>query len=100
MKYRTEFPMRLMERALREGILDWIIFWEDMAYRTASLISPAMFRDECPILMDESLLALPHALSVSHRSCSSCETSARRRFSSVTDRNLETSLWPWMKVSA
>ena len=45
MEYRTEFMMRLMERALREAKPDWVIFWEDMAYRTASLISPAMFRE-------------------------------------------------------
>ena len=45
MEFRTEFLMRLMEPALRQGALDWVIFWEDMAYRTASLISPAMFRE-------------------------------------------------------
>ena len=45
MEYRTTFMMRLMERALREAKPDWVIFWEDMAYRTASLISPAMFRE-------------------------------------------------------
>jgi uroporphyrinogen decarboxylase len=44
MEYRTEFLMGTMERALREAQPDWVIFWEDMAYRTASLISPAMFR--------------------------------------------------------
>lgn len=45
MEYRTEFMMGLIERALREAKLDWVIFWEDMAYRTASLISPKMFRE-------------------------------------------------------
>lgn len=45
MEYRAEFLMRTMERALREAKPDWVIFWEDMAYRTASLISPAMFRE-------------------------------------------------------
>lgn len=45
MEYRTEFMMRTMEKALREAKPDWVIFWEDMAYRTASLISPAMFRE-------------------------------------------------------
>jgi hypothetical protein len=45
MEYRTEFMMRVMEKTLREAKPDWVIFWEDMAYRTASLISPAMFRE-------------------------------------------------------
>ncbi|MFH1008552.1 MAG: uroporphyrinogen decarboxylase family protein [Candidatus Latescibacterota bacterium] len=45
MEFRTEFMMRLMERALREVQPEWIILWEDMAYNTASLISPAMFRE-------------------------------------------------------
>ena len=45
MEYRTVFMMRVMERALREMEPDWVIFWEDMAYHTASLISPAMFRE-------------------------------------------------------
>jgi len=45
MEYRTDFMMRVMERALREVRPEWIIFWEDMAYKTASLISPAMFRE-------------------------------------------------------
>lgn len=44
MEYRTTFMMRVMERALRGVRPDWVIFWEDMAYHTASLISPAMFR--------------------------------------------------------
>ena len=45
MEYRTRFMMRTMEKALREAKPDWVIFWEDMAYKTASLISPAMFRE-------------------------------------------------------
>ena len=44
MEYRTAFMMRVMERALRQARPDWVLFWEDMAYHTASLISPAMFR--------------------------------------------------------
>ena len=45
MEYRTEFMMQVMARALREAPPDWVIFWEDMAYHTASLISPVMFRE-------------------------------------------------------
>lgn len=45
METRTEFLIRLMERALGQASPDWVIFWEDMAYRSASLISPAMFRE-------------------------------------------------------
>ncbi len=45
MEYFCEFFIGVMERALREAPIDWIIMWEDMAYHTASLISPAMFRE-------------------------------------------------------
>jgi len=44
MEFLAEFFIRVMRRALEEATIDWVIFWEDMAYRNASLISPKMFR--------------------------------------------------------
>ncbi|MCL2741146.1 MAG: hypothetical protein FWE70_03430 [Oscillospiraceae bacterium] len=41
---RVELMLAVIERALRETTIDWFIFWEDMCYNHASLISPALFR--------------------------------------------------------
>lgn len=45
MEFLAEFFIGVMRRALEEATIDWVIFWEDMAYRNASLISPKMFRE-------------------------------------------------------
>ena len=45
MEYRTDFMMKVLARALEEAKPDQVTFWEDMAYKTSSLISPAMFRE-------------------------------------------------------
>jgi len=44
----THCSLRMLDRVLATGIqLDWVMFWEDLAYKTGSLISPAMFRKYC-----------------------------------------------------
>jgi uroporphyrinogen decarboxylase len=44
----TELSLAAMDRVLASGVkLDWVMFWEDMAYKTASLLSPAMYRKYC-----------------------------------------------------
>ena len=44
----TELSVGMMDRVLASGVkLDWVMFWEDMAYKTASLLSPAMYRKYC-----------------------------------------------------
>jgi len=44
----THLALRLFERVLTAGVqLDWVMFWEDMAYKTGPLISPAMFKRYC-----------------------------------------------------
>ncbi len=40
----TDFSIALLERALREAPVTYVQFWEDMAYKTGPLISPAMVR--------------------------------------------------------
>ncbi|MDD5706436.1 MAG: uroporphyrinogen decarboxylase family protein [Kiritimatiellae bacterium] len=38
----------LFDRVVAAGIpLDWVMFWEDMAYKTGSLISPALYKKYC-----------------------------------------------------
>jgi uroporphyrinogen decarboxylase len=45
MEFLTEFLMNTIRRALKEiPDIDYAIFWEDMAYRGGSLISPAHFK--------------------------------------------------------
>ncbi|MGQ9733364.1 MAG: uroporphyrinogen decarboxylase family protein [Candidatus Zipacnadales bacterium] len=44
MEFKADFIIGVMERALKEARVDFVQLWEDMAYHTASLISPAMFR--------------------------------------------------------
>lgn len=44
MEYLTWFSMTVIHRALDEVELDYAIVWEDMAYKTGPLISPAHFK--------------------------------------------------------
>ncbi len=44
MEFLADFFIRVMRRALAEAPIEWVIFWEDMAYTHGSLISPEMFR--------------------------------------------------------
>jgi uroporphyrinogen-III decarboxylase len=45
MDYLADFCCACGERALRDVDLDYILLWEDMAYKTGPLIAPAMFRE-------------------------------------------------------
>jgi len=46
MEYLTEFMIELITPALAEiGDVDFGVFWEDMAYKTASIISPKLVRE-------------------------------------------------------
>ncbi len=45
MEFKADFIIEIMRRALKEVRVDFVQLWEDMAYHTASLISPAMFRE-------------------------------------------------------
>ena len=42
---RLAFAKRLLARVLATGALDFVQVWEDMAYKTASLVSPAQVRE-------------------------------------------------------
>jgi uroporphyrinogen decarboxylase len=47
-EWMTHFSLRMFDRVLATGVkLDWVMFWEDLAYKTGPLISPAMFRKYC-----------------------------------------------------
>lgn len=44
----TNLSLGLLDRVLARGArLDWIGFWEDMAYKNGSLLSPAMYKKYC-----------------------------------------------------
>ncbi len=45
MEFKADFIIGVMGRALQEVRIDFVQLWEDMAYHTASLISPTMFRE-------------------------------------------------------
>lgn len=45
MDYIADFSIEVLRKAVEEVEIDCVCFWEDMAYKTASLISPKMFRD-------------------------------------------------------
>ena len=45
MDFLADFMIAIYERALAEAVPDLAYLWEDMCYHTASLISPAMFRE-------------------------------------------------------
>jgi hypothetical protein len=44
MDYLAGFYVRVLERAVSEVDVDFAMFWEDMCYKTGSLLSPDMFR--------------------------------------------------------
>lgn len=45
MEYLEWFILELIKKAVEEIEFDFAHFWEDMAYKTASLISPQLFRE-------------------------------------------------------
>ena len=45
MEYLTEFFITLLERAVSEVEIDFAMFWEDMCYKTGSLLSPQLFEE-------------------------------------------------------
>lgn len=48
MERLTHLFVTLLERVLASRVdLDWVFFWEDMAYKTGPLISPALYRKFC-----------------------------------------------------
>ncbi len=48
MEYLTHLHLTLLDKVLAYDIqLDWVAFWEDMAYKNGPLISPAMYEKYC-----------------------------------------------------
>ena len=45
MDYLADFVVKVVQRAVEEVDIDYVTMWEDMAYKTGPLISPAMFRE-------------------------------------------------------
>lgn len=45
MEYLEYFIIETAKKAIKEVEIDFVSFWEDMAYKTASLISPGMFKE-------------------------------------------------------
>jgi uroporphyrinogen decarboxylase len=45
METATEFSITMVQKALKEAPVTVVQLWEDMCYRTGSLISPSMFRE-------------------------------------------------------
>ena len=45
MEFSAEFTMGILPRVIEQAPLTAIFFWEDMAFRNGSLISPAQFRE-------------------------------------------------------
>lgn len=45
MNFLADFTIEVIRKCLDEVNVDYFVFWEDMAFKTASLISPKMFRD-------------------------------------------------------
>ena len=45
MNYLAYFYIEVVRKAVQEVEIDCVCCWEDMAYKTASLVSPKMFRD-------------------------------------------------------
>jgi uroporphyrinogen decarboxylase len=43
-EFWADFLVRVFERALREVEVDYVLFWEDMAFKTGPLLSPTHFR--------------------------------------------------------
>lgn len=42
---RVELILSILDKILRDTTIDWFVFWEDMCYKCASLISPALFKE-------------------------------------------------------
>jgi hypothetical protein len=42
---RVRFAKALLARVLKDGAVDFVQIWEDMAYKTASLVSPKLVRE-------------------------------------------------------
>jgi uroporphyrinogen decarboxylase len=48
MEHLTHLCLTQLERVLAAGVaLDWVMFWEDMAYKTGSLLAPALYARYC-----------------------------------------------------
>jgi len=45
MEFMTEFIIEATRRAVEDAVVDWVMLFEDMAYKTAPMISPAMVRE-------------------------------------------------------
>ena len=44
----THLSLGLLNRVLESGMqLDWVMFWEDLAYKNGPLISPSLFKRYC-----------------------------------------------------
>lgn len=43
-EFWADFLVELFERALTEASVDYVLFWEDLAFKTAPLVSPRHFR--------------------------------------------------------
>ena len=41
---RVELMLAILDKVFKDVTLDWFIFWEDMCYNHASLLSPALFK--------------------------------------------------------
>jgi len=47
-EHLTYFCLRFLDRVLAYGVeFDWIVFWEDLAYKAGPLLSPALYRKYC-----------------------------------------------------
>jgi uroporphyrinogen decarboxylase len=44
-EYWEYFWIEILKKVLKDVDLDFVLYWEDMAYRSGSLISPKMFRE-------------------------------------------------------
>lgn len=45
MEVLTHLSLRLFDRVQQSGVvLDWVCFWEDMAYNHGPLVSPELYR--------------------------------------------------------
>jgi hypothetical protein len=48
LEHLTYLSLGVFDRVISTGVrLDWVMFWEDMAYKTGPLISPEMFKRYC-----------------------------------------------------
>ncbi|HUU30726.1 MAG TPA: uroporphyrinogen decarboxylase family protein [Phycisphaerae bacterium] len=48
MEVLTDLSLHVVDRVLRAGVqLDWVMFWEDMAYRNGPLMAPELYAKYC-----------------------------------------------------